>query len=264
MKLWVFSDMQRDLNREGGFYPLGLVEADVCVVAGDMHPNLPTSVLSLAKISKRMPVVYVPGNRDYYGGGIEDLLEQARLAAASVPGKGIHILQDETLTIGSTRFIGATLWTDFSLGGKPEAATIRAGGGIADFSMINAWSPAEQIAAHQKSRKFIEQTLANPFEGETVVVTHHSPHPNSIADRFKDDRLGLNAAFHTDLSEILEGDNAPDLWIHGAVHSNFDYHVGTARVICNSRGYDEGAYRENPDFDPDLVIETSPLPCLVP
>lgn len=262
MKLWIFSDMHRDLNREGGFYEPEPVEADVCVVAGDMHPNLPTSILSLAKVSKRMPVVYVPGNRDYYGGSMQGLLDQARLATKTVPGKGIHLLQDEAVTIGSTRFVGATLWTDFSLAGNTEAAVAKAWSGIADFSMIQGWDPAKQAAAHRHSRRFIEETLAVPFDGETVVVSHHSPHPGSIADRFKDDRLGLNAAFHTDLGEFLEGANAPDLWVHGAVHSNFDYRVGDTRIVCNSRGYQDQPLPENPDFDPGFVIETSPQPAL--
>lgn len=35
MKLWVFSDLQRDANLESGFYQPDEVDADVCVVAGD-------------------------------------------------------------------------------------------------------------------------------------------------------------------------------------------------------------------------------------
>lgn len=264
MRLWIFSDLQRDLNRDGGFYDIGAVEADVCVVAGDMHPNLPNSVLSLAKISKEMPVIYVAGNRDYYGGRIDDLQAMAKLAASTVPGKGIHVLHDETVTIGSARFIGATLWTDFSLR-KQEAASAKAAQkNIADFSMIDGWSPARQAEAHRKSRAYIEDVLSSPFDGTTVVVTHHSPHPNSIAERFRDDRLGLNAAFHTDLSEILEGDHAPDLWVHGAVHSSFDYRVGATRVISNSRGYVGHGIVENPTFHPRLVLEASPQFALSP
>lgn len=254
MKLWVFSDLQRDANREYGFYNPEPVDADVCVVAGDIQPNLVTSIAALSKISFRMPVIYVPGNRDYYGSDIEGLTELGRAAARAPQGKGIHLLQDDAVVIGDTRFIGATLWTDLELDGSSVAKSI--GRRLADFQFINAWSPGKQVEAHKRSRAFIEAELAKPFEGATVVVSHHSPHPGSISERFRDNREGLNAAFHSDLSEIMHGPDAPDLWVHGAVHSNFDYSVGRTRVLCNSRGYEEFIV-ENPQFDPALVVETS-------
>lgn len=257
MKLWVFSDLQRDAYSEHSFYNPDPVEADVCVVAGDMHPNLVTSVAVLSKISFRMPVIYVPGNRDYYGSDVEGLTELGRATTKSPQGKGIHLLQDGVVVIGDTRFVGATLWTDLELDGGPTGAIEH---NISDFHEIRGWNPGKQVDAHRRSRAFIEAELAKPFDGETVVVTHHSPHPNSIAERFRDNKQGLNAAFHSDLSAIMEGPDAPSLWIHGAVHNNFDYEVGRTRVLCNSRGY----FGENPEFDAEMVVDTTAVPQLVP
>lgn len=60
-----------------------------------------------------------------------------------------------------------------------------------------------------------------------------------------------NGCFTTDLSSLLEGFSAPDLWVHGAVHSNHDYVVGNSRVICNSRGY----FGENPEYVENFTVD---------
>jgi hypothetical protein len=35
------------------------------------------------------------------------------------------------------------------------------------------------------------------------------------------------------------------LWTHGHTHEDFDYMVGSTRIVCNPRGYD--AYEERAD-----------------
>jgi hypothetical protein len=42
----------------------------------------------------------------------------------------------------------------------------------------------------------------------------------------------------------------PALWVHGHTHDSYDYWVGSTRVVCNPRGYDD----ENIAFDPVLVV----------
>ena len=69
----------------------------------------------------------------------------------------------------------------------------------------------------------------------------------------RDERLALAALLDQ------TGPDAPTLWIHGHIHKNQDYTIGGTRVVCNPRGYPmsfhPNAPRENPDFDPQLVIE---------
>ena len=108
--------------------------------------------------------------------------------------------------------------------------------------------PQEALAVHEASRAFLEETLAEPFDGPSVVVTHHAPHPKSINERYALDPL--NVAFASDLSEvILEG--RPQLWLHGHTHTSSDYRIGATRIVANPHGYG----RENPAFDPSLVVE---------
>jgi hypothetical protein len=270
-KIWVISDYQRDLNREGGFFfpDGGIPDADVLVVAGDFHPPLHSSVLALAKVAKHIPIIYVPGNRDYYGvDTIEREIDLARSAAAtSMPfAKGFYILDNEDVVVEGVRFVGATLWTDLQFDGGPAPEAILR---LNDFRAIAvsdngtgrtareagsfAFTPEEYARRHAVSRRFIEDTLAVPFEGPTVVVSHHSPHGNSVGERFADNVHGANALFHSDLTDILEGPSAPDMWIHGATHVGVDYRVGSTRVMSNPYGYRHND--ENPDFVSDLVVD---------
>ena len=62
----------------------------------------------------------------------------------------------------------------------------------------------------------------------------------------------LNFCYYTELTEFIL-DRAPALWLHGHVHSSFDYMIGDTRVVCNPRGY--VGNEVNPNFDPELVVE---------
>ena len=104
---------------------------------------------------------------------------------------------------------------------------------------------------------FIAAALADPFDGTTVVITHHTPSPKSVHPRYAGD--ALNAAFSSNLEHLMIGSKAPALWIHGHTHDSYDYVVnGCTRVVANPRGY-TGRYgavgQENALFNPGLVIE---------
>ena len=82
-------------------------------------------------------------------------------------------------------------------------------------------------------------------------MTHHAPHRGSLHPRYAADLL--SAAFVSDLTAVIDA-GKPDLWVHGHVHTSFDYKVDATRIVCNPHGYG----RENPTFDPALVVEVGP------
>ncbi len=131
--------------------------------------------------------------------------------------------------------------------GMYDHRLIRAGG--------EAFTPRHALARHQADLAFIEAELAKPFAGPTVVVTHHVPHPGSVAGRFAND--ALTPAFVSDLSEVIDR-YAPALWIHGHTHDSFDYRVGGTRIVCKPKGYGPmrpGRRIENVAFDVGMVVE---------
>lgn len=91
--------------------------------------------------------------------------------------------------------------------------------------------PGEVLAMHRATRAFIKDELARPYDGPTVVVTHHAPHPASLQDPHAD----LAWSYASDLTDMIM-DRGPDIWIHGHVHHAADYRIGRTRVVCNPRG----------------------------
>lgn len=87
--------------------------------------------------------------------------------------------------------------------------------------------PMDTVAMHRASRAFLDSTLAAPFEGPSVVVTPHAPHPASLWGPYAD----LRWCYASDLSDLIVA-REPDLWVHGHVHARRDYRVGATRVVC--------------------------------
>jgi Icc-related predicted phosphoesterase len=78
-----------------------------------------------------------------------------------------------------------------------------------------------------------------------VVVTHHAPSGESVAECYKGDTL-MNGAFASDLSELIMDRPQIKLWTHGHMHNMSNYWVGDTRVVCNPRGYIN--YESNAQF----------------
>jgi predicted phosphodiesterase len=251
MKLNILSDLHLS---QGELAP-PVNDADVVVLAGDIA-RPPEAVAWASRLGK--PVLYVPGNHEYYGGSIEGVAVQLKRLCE---GTRIHLLNDATLLIGNVRFIGSTLWTDFRVfgdGQARQAAMEEALRFMRDFTWIRMdeasqalFTPADSVALFQRHAAWLAAELAKPHEGPTVVITHHAPSRASIDPRFEGSLL--NACFVSDAEYLLDGTRA-QLWIHGHTHDSFDYSIKGTRVVCNPRGYARDGVNENAAFDPNLVL----------
>jgi 3',5'-cyclic AMP phosphodiesterase CpdA len=248
MRLHILSDLH--LSAHG--MPPPEVVADVTILAGDIRRPAAEAMQWAASLGR--PVLYVPGNHEFYGGA----MPQVRQALAqSAREHGVTLLDQDTRTIGGVRFVGATLWTDFELfgaDGKDLAMTASAQF-MRDFAAIrnadgSVFAPADACALFADQYAWLASVLEQPFAGPTVVVTHHAPTPRSVHPRFADSPV--SAAFVSDCSALM---GRAALWIHGHTHDSFDYTANGTRVVCNPRGYSVGGVNENPHFDPCLCIE---------
>jgi Icc-related predicted phosphoesterase len=246
MKLHILSD----LHTEFADFDPPKTDADIVVLAGDIGVGT-GGIEWAARQFPDAPVVYVPGNHEFYGHdiGITDRLQ----AAAPV---NIQVLSDEALDFEGVRFLGITLWTDFNLYGHGEAwlSRSRAKQLIGDFVSIRngarLFTPEDSVALHEASKAWLVGELQTEFDGPTVVVTHHLPATPSIADRYRNDPL--NPAFASRLEGIIEK-YQPELWIHGHTHVSCDYEIFDTRVVCNPRGYPSESFARG--FSPGLVAE---------
>ena len=231
--------------------------ADVCVVAGDFCPNLICSIEAVATVAERMPVVYVPGNLDFYSNmeTMESLLFKARERAAEIG--NIHLLQNDSAVIGDTRFIGATMWTRVG-----DEATMANYMRISDFRAISTadglWTIKRQNVEHDITLDFLENELSIADGLARVVVTHNSPHLTAFDPKYEGDPL--NGFFATDMSHLLDGHLAPDLWVAGTSSVTMDWTVGATKIAANGLGHPRKGIPENENFDFDRVVEVLPRP----
>ncbi len=253
MRARIFSDLHVDVS------PPPAIEigddVDVVIVAGDTAEGAHNAFVALRRIVPLpIPIAMVMGNHEFYRRTLPDELALARELA---PSFNVYLLENDVVVMGGVRLVGASLWTDYQLFGAHNAAAAMdlARHGMNDHRVINwrkkpwmRFRPEEALLMHATSRTFLNETMATAFGGPTVVVTHHAPHWGSVHPRYRTDPL--TAAFVSDLSATIE-QYQPHLWIHGHVHSSFDYRVGRTRVICNPHGY----WDENPAFDRRLIVD---------
>lgn len=265
MRLYVTSDWHLE-EQPLWTFPAEMPDFDVAVIAGDLERGIVAAIRQIrsAPALKDKPVVFVPGNHDFDEAVFQDVIAEGLAFAAEYP--NIHVLHRRSITIAGVRFVGATLWTDYALYGpaRTKPSMVWAGQMMRDHEVIkyredtghiSRFMPWHTRAEHKRDRAFIEETLAIPYDGPTVVVTHHLPSPRSISTMFQGNPL--SPAFASNLDALIEA-RQPDLWIHGHAHASQDYRIGRTRILANPKGY--GPYRnrartENPSFNHKLVVE---------
>jgi predicted phosphodiesterase len=244
-----------DLHLSRGALPIPANEADVVILAGDIaRPR--DAVSWAARFGK--PVLYVPGNHEFYGGSVAGTVTELKRLTAGIC---IRVLDSDEAVIDGVRFLGTTLWTDFMLFGDAETratAMQEAQRMMRDFSSIRIgeapFTPEASAALFAQHVAWLEKKLGQPHAGPTVVITHHAPSRRSVHPRFAASLL--SACFVSDAERLIDGTRAR-LWIHGHTHDSFDYVVNGTRVLCNPRGYAKNGVNENFLFDADLVAEVN-------
>jgi predicted phosphodiesterase len=255
MKLNILSDLH--LSQAGLALPQN--DADAVILAGDIAR--PEQALEWARRFGK-PVLYVPGNHEFYGGSLPGTLQRLRQLCA---GTRVQVLDRDEVHMGRVRFLGATLWTDFLLDaeGDGRAAAVEAALRLVrDFQRIHVderqtelFTPSHCAASFARDAAWLASKLAQRHDGSTVVVTHHAPSPRSVHPRFAGSPL--NACFVSDAHYLLDGRRA-QLWVHGHTHDSFDYVVNGTRVVCNPRGYARNGVNETPSFDENFMVNVSP------
>jgi len=191
MKLQIASDLhleflQREFPGERLISPA--YGADLLVLAGDIANG--TDAIRLFN-DWPVPVLYLAGNHEFYGLEFEETRVAMRNAAR---GTRVTLLDNDVADFGGVRFLGATLWTDYQLArDRPQQHLMEhAEQRIADHFRIRTgdgvFTAQRALAEHEISREWLAQQLATPYDGKTVVITHHGPHPLSVHPRYVGER----------------------------------------------------------------------------
>jgi predicted phosphodiesterase len=262
MKIAVCSD----LHLEFGDLDLENTEnADVLVLGGDIfvandltylepapidNVLMPTSMSLRARryydfverCCKRFPhVVLITGNHEHYHGDFAETHWILRKVFADFA--NLYILDKQFTIIDNVVFFGGTLWTDMN-GSDPD--TMRTNRGLMnDYNCIKNTSeegmkvfmPQDSVDDHKKFLTELEKVLSVYPAQPTVVVGHHAPSKASTHPRYKTQTI-MNGAYSSNLDNFILDNRQIKLWTHGHTHEDFDYRIGTTRVVCNPRGYD--------------------------
>jgi Icc-related predicted phosphoesterase len=273
MKIAICSDLHLE------FGDLDLVNedhADVLILGGDIFVaddlrgftaddsgNLVAKSLSVTAKAERynnfvvrcserfQHVILVMGNHEHYHG---DYAQTAKIIRGTWGDlHNVHFLDNEWRIINGVLFYGGTLWTDMN--GQDPDTMHRIRFMMNDFNYVKngkndgdhyykTFMPQDAVDEHYAFRRGLEEILALHPTMPTVVVGHHAPSKASTHPRYRNETV-MNGAYSTNLDNFILDHRQIRLWTHGHTHEDFDYMIGTTRIVCNPRGYD--GYEERAD-----------------
>jgi predicted phosphodiesterase len=282
MKIKLVSDLHLEFSDimipNDADYDLLILSGDI-MVAQDLHDHQDENVRTAAMLemlgsrqlkaqrfrdflkrcSFQFPhVIYVAGNHEFYHGKFFASIDHLREECAKYP--NIYFLENDTKVINDIVFMGATLWTDCN---KHDPFTLHALADMMnDFRIIRndqsgyrSLKPADIADRHRKTLQYFKTVMDGyPQEQKFVVVGHHTPSHVSCHPQYAHDYI-MNGGYHSDLSDFILDHPQIKLWTHGHTHHPFDYVIGSTRVVCNPRGYENDGYNEDTGWNPNIILE---------
>jgi DNA repair exonuclease SbcCD nuclease subunit len=274
MRVHLISDVHLEFQKWRKQWDIASIDCDVHVLAGDIGNGFLGLEFALEKFT--CPVIYVAGNHEFYNK--RPVEEWWRKARQKVAGTHVHLLEDESVTINGTRFLGCSLWYNLRLLGDDRQEElgriveresndyanifrtrrgpitydadpyqfglmrVRSGDRLRWWHVIN-W--------HADSREFLETELARTGDWRhTVVVTHHAPSINGVE---MEPVVDLDSAYASNCDDLVA---RADLWIHGHVHKCHEYSGRDGgRIVTNARGYKDSGLGADIGFVWNKVIQ---------
>lgn len=268
MRLALASDIHLEFgpivleNTEGA--DVLILGGDICVARDLLEHDSPMTTEKSKNLhdffydccNKFPHVVYVMGNHEHYHYDFAHTVKDFKKRLKYLP--NLQILDKETWTLfDEVTFIGGTLWTDMN---KEDPLTMwHIGKAMNDFRCVknsanqvgfwvendgkrerkyrdSVFSPEDAVKEHRAMVDFIRIVTEGKHDQKFVVVGHHAPSRLSTHPRYRDEAL-MNGGYSSDLNEFILQRPQIKLWTHGHTHEDFDYMIGTTRVVCNPRGY---------------------------
>ncbi|MCA0244631.1 MAG: metallophosphoesterase [Proteobacteria bacterium] len=257
MKLQLLSDLHLETE---AFDPVPAPGAELLVLAGDIDATW----AGLQRFAGwPVPVIFVPGNHEFDGRDVEQVLPALRERCAAL---GLRLLNRESLVVDAAdgervRFVCVLRWSDFDVFGAAQRE--RAMRAASYFQRVmnatRSGAPFDADAVRREGladRAWLEAELSQAAGGRwdrTVVVTHFAPSLRSADPRFG--RQPGTASFCNADDDLIP---RADLWLHGHLHCRHDYRVqrpgrAPTRVVCQARGL--ASKGEAAGFDPLRLID---------
>jgi len=256
MKILVLADLHVDeiwdrefLIRLGEAIEYVGQDADLMIVAGDLAETAastwPSAIRWLGTLYPSAKTVILPGNHDYYYGGNLSTLDRQldRICREA----GCAFGQCRRLVQGDVRVLMTTLWTDLRLyeaeGEEAVSHSIwHASQMMPDYGYgvitvgdpERQLSPEDTIRIHKKQLAWLGSELVKPWQGKTMVVTHHAPSAEVAGPM-----TPLSPCFTSNLDAAIEKFR-PDVWLFGHTHRLAEIRMAGGTLLRNvSVGYED-------------------------
>lgn len=185
-------------------------------------------------------VLFIMGNHEHYHG---DFNRTFNILRTQLPFDNLVMLDKESIRVDDVIFFGGTLWTDMNKEDPLSMWDIARK--MNDFRIVSnelagpgcRFLPEDAVVDHKAFLEKLSVCLKMNPETKFVVIGHHAPCKESVKPRYAKEHL-INGAYSSDLTEFILNNRNIKLWTHGHTHDEFDYMVGTTRIVCNPRGYD--------------------------
>jgi hypothetical protein len=161
----------------------------------------------------------------------------------------VHYYYNTVVRIENVDFIVSTLWANIDL--KDAYVTEQC---VSDFRRIlygeEMLTFSDFNREHRRCLEFIKKSVAESDAKYKIVVTHHVPSYQLMAQEFQGSKI--NGAFTVELSDYIE-QSGIDFWIYGHSHRNIEKTIGKTHCICNQFGY--AFHNEHLTFNEGRYIE---------
>ena len=239
MKLQYVSDIHLEHRTfDKGTVPLIQPVSDNAYLAlcGDIgNPFLPNyeEFLSIhAKLYEK--IIIIAGNHEYFHHTLQETHDQIRILIKKY--QNITYLNQESIIIGQTKFLGCTLWSDVS-NIREEAQSFMNDYKKIFYNSNQLLEPENTIELHNQTKEWLKREIDH--EGDVIVLTHHPA------------TFGMLPML--DMYSPCYGSNCEDLikkpvkyWISGHTHACLTHVVDDVTCLSNCMGYPG---RESPDFN---------------
>lgn len=249
----------------------------------------------------QVETIYICGNHEFWNNDYYDVIDLLREKSKKPEYNKIHFLHNEEIILHGVRFLGSTMWTELgqSWAWAKRNYILKHFFSMADFRKITArrfyrdtakvdemfkvlikngvepeqattlieneaFNPLIQMEENAASIDFLENKILEPFDGKTVVVTHHLPIPDFwmktlemneniltapyinnksvyqeyLKQKISADKDILMMGFYVNRAyQFFEHNFAPDIWVHGHFHKSVDGFIGTTRIASSPVGY---------------------------
>ena len=189
-------------------------------------------------------IFYVSGNHEAYNSEYYETINTIKDVFKSKD-KFVFLERGVISNIGPYKVVGCTLWSDVNQSGFAslnDGAYIK----IKKDGIERYLSREDVLEFHEKDKAWLESQV----DFNTIVMTHHLPSFEFIAEKYKHPRYkDLNTGFASELDSILLRSRA---WIYGHTHIGGLKDLHGTICICNPFGYPD-------DYETNFTMEAIEL-----